>query len=207
MRPRSPSPAWPSPAASISTTPWHRASTCSATSTAEPGQQCMELYEQVMHASVRQGRVAVRSRMQVLEASSPRTARSFRGSVIAFIPIDPRVAPLLGAGRSRGAATRWCPGATPRSARKWKPRSSRRTGKPIPMNIDGVTAVIFCELGFPPPLGRGLFILSRSVGILAHAWEQMQHNASNQGTRCRRRFHTRTADRKRDARSGFARRV
>ncbi len=42
------------------------------------------------------------------------------------------------------------------------------------MNIDGITAVIFCELGFEPELGRGLFILSRSVGILAHAWEQKQ---------------------------------
>jgi citrate synthase len=42
------------------------------------------------------------------------------------------------------------------------------------MNIDGITAVIFCELGFEPELGRGLFILSRAVGILAHAWEQKQ---------------------------------
>ncbi len=42
------------------------------------------------------------------------------------------------------------------------------------MNIDGITAVIFCELGFEPELGRGLFVLSRSVGILAHAWEQKQ---------------------------------
>jgi citrate synthase len=43
---------------------------------------------------------------------------------------------------------------------------------PIPMNIDGATAVIYAELGFAPALGRGIFILSRSVGILAHAWEQ-----------------------------------
>jgi citrate synthase len=45
-------------------------------------------------------------------------------------------------------------------------------GKKLPMNIDGATAVIYAELGFPAALGRGLFILSRSVGILAHAWEQ-----------------------------------
>lgn len=45
-------------------------------------------------------------------------------------------------------------------------------GRPIPMNIDGATAVVFSELGFEPELGRGLFVLSRSVGILAHAWEQ-----------------------------------
>ncbi len=49
---------------------------------------------------------------------------------------------------------------------------AQRKGKPIPMNIDGACAVIHLELGFAPPLGRGLFILSRSVGILAHAWEQ-----------------------------------
>ena len=28
-------------------------------------------------------------------------------------------------------------------------------GKPVPMNIDGATAVIFAELGFAPPLARG----------------------------------------------------
>lgn len=45
-------------------------------------------------------------------------------------------------------------------------------GRRVPMNIDGITAIVYSELGFPPPLGRGLFILSRSVGILAHAWEE-----------------------------------
>ena len=56
-------------------------------------------------------------------------------------------------------------------------------GKPnrIPMNIDGVTAVIYCELGLSPELGRGVFILSRSVGILAHAHEQMQQGGRIKG--------------------------
>ena len=57
----------------------------------------------------------------------------------------------------------------------------RRDGRPIAMNIDGATAVIFCELGFPAPLSRGLFCLSRSVGILAHAWEQMNQGGRNKG--------------------------
>ena len=52
---------------------------------------------------------------------------------------------------------------------------------PIPMNIDGATAVLYSELGFPPPLGRGVFILSRSVGILAHAWEQSQQGGRIKG--------------------------
>lgn len=54
-------------------------------------------------------------------------------------------------------------------------------GKPIPMNIDGITAAIYLELGFEPELGRGLFILSRSVGILAHAWEQRQQGGRIKG--------------------------
>lgn len=56
-----------------------------------------------------------------------------------------------------------------------------RRGAPIAMNIDGATAVIFCELGFPPPLARGLFCLSRSVGILAHGFEQMAQGGRNKG--------------------------
>lgn len=51
----------------------------------------------------------------------------------------------------------------------------------LPMNIDGATAVIFAELGCSPPLARGLFCLSRSVGILAHAWEQTQAGGRNKG--------------------------
>ena len=32
-----------------------------------------------------------------------------------------------------------------------------------------------------PALGRGLFVLSRSVGILAHAWEQSQQGGRIKG--------------------------
>jgi len=56
-----------------------------------------------------------------------------------------------------------------------------RKDRPVPMNIDGATAVIYAELGFEAPLARGLFCLSRSVGILAHAWEQMGQGGRNKG--------------------------
>lgn len=57
------------------------------------------------------------------------------------------------------------------------------------MNLSGTlkaasplaTAVIYGELGFPPPLTRGLFVLSRSAGILAHVWEQSQQSERNKG--------------------------
>jgi citrate synthase len=53
--------------------------------------------------------------------------------------------------------------------------------RPVPTNIDRATAVLFAELGFLPPLGRGLFLLSRAVGIPAQAWEQQQQGARIKG--------------------------
>lgn len=50
-----------------------------------------------------------------------------------------------------------------------------------PMNIDGATGAIYGALGFAPPLARGLFCLSRSIGILAHAWEQTEQGGRNKG--------------------------
>lgn len=54
-------------------------------------------------------------------------------------------------------------------------------GKPVPMNIDGATAVIYAELGFAAEQARGLFCLSRSVGAMAHGYEQMQQGGRNKG--------------------------
>ena len=56
-----------------------------------------------------------------------------------------------------------------------------RGGRPVPINIDGATAVIYAELGLPPPLARGLFVLSRAVGVLAHAWEETQQGRRIKG--------------------------
>ena len=41
--------------------------------------------------------------------------------------------------------------------------------------------MVYAERGCPAPLARGVFCLSRSVGILAHAWEQMQQGGRNKG--------------------------
>jgi hypothetical protein len=37
------------------------------------------------------------------------------------------------------------------------------------------------EPGFAPPLARGLFVLSRNIGILAHAWEETQQGQRIKG--------------------------
>lgn len=47
----------------------------------------------------------------------------------------------------------------------------RRKGKAIPMNVDGAFGALLSELGFDPPLGRGVFVIARAVGLMAHAVE------------------------------------
>lgn len=97
-----------------------------------------------------------------------------------FHPVDPRAPRLLEVTRdfaSRGVVG----GRFAAIAEAIEAEMARRKGKKIPLNIDGATAVIYGELGFPPPLTRGLFVLSRSVGILAHAWEQSQRGERNKG--------------------------
>ena len=97
-----------------------------------------------------------------------------------FHPVDPRTAPLLEL-IDEAAASGEVDGRFARIGRAIEASLGARKGKPIPMNIDGATAVIYAELGFPAPLARGLFCLSRSVGVLAHAWEQTQQGGRIKG--------------------------
>lgn len=46
-------------------------------------------------------------------------------------------------------------------------------GRKFPTNIDGSTAAVACELGFDSTMGKGLFAISRIIGISSHAYEQM----------------------------------
>jgi citrate synthase len=143
------------------------------------GQQCMMLFEQVRHEPGSDANLPA-AVDTVLERFTAEHGKIVPGYGHRFHPVDPRAEPLMTAVR-RAAAEGAVPGRYERIARAIEAGIERRTGKPIPMNIDGATAVVFAELGFEPPLGRGLFILSRSVGILAHAWEQMQQGGRNKG--------------------------
>lgn len=95
-------------------------------------------------------------------------------------PVDPRAPRLLelvDEAAAAGAVT----GAYAEVARAIEAQLAATSSAPVPLNIDGATAVIYAELGCPAPLARGFFCLSRSVGLLAHSWEQMQQGGRNKG--------------------------
>ncbi|WP_439155020.1 citryl-CoA lyase [Yoonia sp.] len=95
-------------------------------------------------------------------------------------PVDPR-APRLLSLVDEAAATGAVTGTYAGIGRAIERQLAEERGKPVPMNIDGATAVIYAELDCPPPLARGFFCLSRSVGLLAHSWEQLQQGGRNKG--------------------------
>jgi citrate synthase len=45
--------------------------------------------------------------------------------------------------------------------------------KHLILNVDGCIAAIISDMGFDWRLGKGFFIVSRTPGLVAHAYEQM----------------------------------
>jgi citrate synthase len=46
------------------------------------------------------------------------------------------------------------------------------SGKALPLNVDGAIAAVISDMGFDWRLGKGFFIISRTVGLVAHTVEE-----------------------------------
>jgi citrate synthase len=143
------------------------------------GQQAVELFNDVQ-ARIDSGVAEDAAINAALDAFIAEHGKFIPGFGHRFHPLDPRAPRLLGL-VDAAAAQGVVDGRYARLARGIEAALKQRKGKTIPMNIDGATAVIYAELGFAPPLARGIFCLSRSVGILAHAWEQTGRGERNKG--------------------------
>lgn len=138
------------------------------------GEQAVQMYHAVEHA----GADALAATLDDWRARHGRYLPGFGHRF--HKPVDPRAPRLLALvdDAAKAGAVR---GVYADTARAIEAHLAHERGKPVPMNIDGATAVIYAELGCPPPLARGFFGLSRSVGILAHAWEQTEQGGRNKG--------------------------
>ncbi len=142
-------------------------------------EQAMELYARV-EGETADGRPLEEAVAAAVEAWRRERGRHLPGFGHRFHPVDPR-APRLLALVEEAAGEGIVEGRTVAVARAIEALLGSRGRRPVPLNIDGAVAVVFAELGFPPPLARGLFCLARSVGILAHAFEQLQAGERNKG--------------------------
>lgn len=144
-----------------------------------PGQQCMELYLEI-DAELGQLDDLQESVGVVLQRHRDAGVTYFPGFGHRFHPLDPRTPRLLSL-VDAAAAEGVVDGRFAAIGRAVENAISAGRPQRIPMNVDGVTAVIYCELGLTPELGRGVFILARSVGILAHTIEQMTQGGRIKG--------------------------
>jgi citrate synthase len=139
------------------------------------GQQCIELLTDVLELET--AGTDLETAVTEVIAAWPRYLPGFGHR---FHPVDPRRDPLLSL-VDQAVRDGIVAGDHLRAGRAVESALSRGRSRPVPMNIDGSTAIIYAELGFPAPLARGLFVLSRSIGILAHAWEETQQGRRNKG--------------------------
>ncbi|MGP6087542.1 citryl-CoA lyase [Antarctobacter jejuensis] len=144
------------------------------------GEQAVELFHWI-DAAVQEGMPLQDATEQMIDRWQAEKSKFIPGFGHRFHkPEDPRSPRLLGL-VDEAAAAGTVSGRFAQIGRAIQLTLNTRKGKPVPMNIDGATAVIYAELGFAGPLARGLFCLSRSVGIMAHAWEQMNQGGRNKG--------------------------
>jgi citrate synthase len=143
------------------------------------GQQAVELFHEIDEACAT-GTALTDAVSKAVDRFVREQGKYLPGFGHRFHPVDPR-APRLLALVDEAAAKGDVNGKFAKIARAVEAYLAARKQKSIPLNIDGATAVIYAELGFEPPLARGVFCLSRAVGILAHAWEQMPKGERNKG--------------------------
>ena len=143
------------------------------------GKQAMDLYATVSERSVQEG-ISVASAADAEVAERLGRHELIAGFGHRFHPVGPRAPRLLDI-VDDAIRHSTVEGTVTATARAVGTSLNRKVGRHVPMNIDGATAVVYGELGFAPDLVRGLFILSRSVGIVAHSWEQSQEGVRVKG--------------------------
>jgi len=147
------------------------------------GEQCVTLYNAIAARMgsdvISEERLAeaARAEMKLLVEAGIRYVPGFGHRFHPRDPRAPRLLELVDVAAAAGAVS----GRFAAIGRAVEAELAAQKGRTVPMNIDGATGVIFTELGFPPPLCRGLFVLSRAVGALAHAFEEMQSGERNKG--------------------------
>ena len=89
-----------------------------------------------------------------------------------FHKIDPRVAPLFKIAEQEGYR-KDCVAVLEAISKT----AEQVFGRSLPINADGAIAAVISDMGIDWKLGKGFFIMSRVVGLIAHVHEEMEKPA------------------------------
>lgn len=84
-------------------------------------------------------------------------------------PVDPRTVKLLSLADELGMSGRYVG-----LLRKLSEAMDEAAGKPITLNATGAIAALLLEIGMPADVMRGLAVVSRSGGLIAHIQEERE---------------------------------
>jgi citrate synthase len=87
----------------------------------------------------------------------------------AYFPDDPRTVRLFDVAAETGVAGNYV-----RLARLIEAEIARQGSRKLPLNATGAIGALLCEIGFPVAAMRGVAVVSRSAGLLAHAVEELE---------------------------------
>jgi citrate synthase len=85
-------------------------------------------------------------------------------------PLDPRAERILELADARGVS-----GPHVLLAREFRDAVAEAWGRPLTMNVSMPIAAVMLDLGFPSAAVKGVPILARTAGLLAHLAEEQQH--------------------------------
>ena len=104
---------------------------------------------------------------------------------------DPRTAKLLEIARETRLS-----GQHVQLAELIEPLTTKAFGRKLILNVDGCIAAIISDMGFDWRIGKGFFIVSRTPGLVAHAYEQMYQEKPYRVARWDEILYTGPAERK-----------
>ncbi len=90
-----------------------------------------------------------------------------------YFPDDPRTLRLFDVGKAAGVSGRYID-----MIKLLETEIERQSGKRLPLNATGAIGALLCEIEFPVPAMRGIAVISRAGGLLAHTIEELEDSTS-----------------------------
>jgi len=87
----------------------------------------------------------------------------------AYKDVDPRTKRLFDVAAEVGVSGKYIV-----LARLIETEIERQGGRKLPLNATGAIGALLCEIGFPVAAMRGVAVISRTSGLLAHAMEELE---------------------------------